>query len=169
MYLCGSEIKWADHVKHLGNVVNKHLSDDNDCRLKQSAFIGSVNKLLGNYGKLQRQHLCYLFKSHCCSYYGSQLWNVTSCGFKACCTQWNKAVRHIKGLHYRTHTWILGPVTNQYHISVQLFIKSLKFIYTVCLTVMIQLYHTLAKYCHLMLLHLLVRTYLTFAINLMYH
>ena len=88
------------------------------------------NKLLGNYGKLQKHHLCYLFRSHCCSYYGSQLWNVTSCGFKACCTQWNKAVRHIKGLHYRTHTWILGPVTNQYHISVQLFIKSLRFIYS---------------------------------------
>ena len=27
VYLCGSEIEWADHVKHLGNVVNKHLSD----------------------------------------------------------------------------------------------------------------------------------------------
>ena len=67
--------------------------------------LGSVNKLLGNYGKLQFDMLCKLFNSYCCSFYGSQIWNVNSKGFAKCCRQWNKAARKILKLPYQSHVW----------------------------------------------------------------
>ena len=68
--LSGATIEWTNKVKHLGNMVNTTLSDDDDCKLKRSAFIGSVNKLFGNYGCLQCDILLKLLNKYCCSFYG---------------------------------------------------------------------------------------------------
>ena len=38
-----NKINWVDSVKHLGNYFNTQLSDSNDCMMKRSKFIGSVN------------------------------------------------------------------------------------------------------------------------------
>ena len=43
--LDGATIEWANSIKHPGNIVNNTLSDTDDCKLKKSIFIGSVNKL----------------------------------------------------------------------------------------------------------------------------
>ncbi len=53
------------------------------------------------------------------------LWVSTldSTGFRSCCVQWDKAVRKVLPLPYRTHTWLLGPLMDQCHIAVQLHIK----------------------------------------------
>ena len=59
------------------------------------------------------------------------LWDMKSSGFKKCCTQWNKSVRRLLKLDYRTHTWLLGPLTNQDHINCQLAVKSVKFCYSI--------------------------------------
>ena len=77
-YMYGKRLEWSDTVKHLGNIVNKDLDDLDDCKLKGGVFIGSVNKLLGNFGKLQPNIVYNLFNSYCCSFYGSQLWNPNS-------------------------------------------------------------------------------------------
>ena len=130
-YMYGKRLEWSDTVKHLGNIVNKDLDDLDDCKLKGGVFIGSVNKLLGNFGKLQPNIVYNLFNSYCCSFYGSQLWNPNSPGFRKCCINWNKATRRILCLPSRTHTWMLGPLSDQLHISTQLYIRSVKFI--VCL------------------------------------
>ena len=60
--LDGATIEWANSVKHLGNIVNNTLSDTDD---KKSIFIGSVNKLLDNYGRLQYDILLKLFNTYC--------------------------------------------------------------------------------------------------------
>ena len=52
--LNGSQIPWVKEIKHLGNYVNKTLSDKSDCQYKLSSFIGSVNKLIANFGNLQQ-------------------------------------------------------------------------------------------------------------------
>ena len=84
---------------------------------------------MGNYGGLQTEMLIKLFNSYCCSFYGSQVWNINSPGFNRCCVQWNKAVRRILKLPYRTHTWLLGPLLNQQHVKIQFQIKILRFVY----------------------------------------
>jgi len=128
IYLDKTLVKWVDHVQHLGNTVNVKLNDDNDCEAKRHAFNASVNTLLGNYGGVQSEILCRLFRNFCCSFYGSQLWDLQSSGFHSCCVQWNKAVRRLLRLPYRTHTWLLGPLIEQPHIRTQLAVKTLRFV-----------------------------------------
>ena len=48
------------------------------------------------------------------------LWKVNSTGFDKCCKAWNIAVRKLLHLRFKTHTWILGPLIEQMHISTQL-------------------------------------------------
>ena len=100
----------------------------NDCIIKCSQFIGSVNKLLSNFGSLQPDILCKLFNAYCCSMYGCQLWKFNTKEFDKLCIYWNKAVRRLFNLPLLTHTWILGPLLNQLHIRDQMYIRSVKFL-----------------------------------------
>ena len=122
-------IKWVDHIKHLGNFLDSTLSDKLDTRSKISAFIGYVNKVKANFGHLQMYVLCKLFKIYCCSFYGSQMWKINSLYFKNVCICWNKAVRRILNVPYTTHTWMLGPILNQTHISTQLIKRCIRFLF----------------------------------------
>ena len=74
-------------------------------------ILGYVNKLIANYGRLQTSVLINLFKSYCCSFYGSHLWKFNSTGFDKCCKSWNIAVRKLLHIPFNTHVWILGPLT----------------------------------------------------------
>ena len=88
-----------DKVRHLGNIIDKDCNEVYDCTFKKSMFIGYVNKLRSNFGKMQPSVLANLFKAYCCSFYGSQLWKFNSSGFDKICKSWNIAVRLILGLH----------------------------------------------------------------------
>ena len=48
-----SDLLLTDNVVHLGNYINNACNDDIDCNIKKYLFIGYVNKLLDNYGRLQ--------------------------------------------------------------------------------------------------------------------
>ena len=113
-----SHLSWVIEIKHLGN---KTLSDKSDCQYKLASFIGSVNKFIANFGSLQQDVIARLFKSCCCSFYGSQAWQIDSTDYKRICVTWNKSVRKILKLPYITHTWMLGPLLNQSHQHYQLF------------------------------------------------
>ena len=97
--------------------------------MKCSSFIGYVNKLKANFGYLQPFVLGNLFKTFCCSFYGSPLWGFNSLSFKKICTTWNIGVQFNFKLPYRAPTSFLGPLLQQPHISEQLFIRSAQFLY----------------------------------------
>ena len=61
------------------------------------------------YSSLQPTVLINLFKSYCCSFYGSPLWKFNSTGFEKCCKAWNIAVRNLLHLPLKTHTWDTRP------------------------------------------------------------
>ena len=101
-----------------------------DCTFKKSMFIGYVNKLRSNFGKMQPSVLANLFKAYCCSFYGSQLWKFNSSGFDKICKSWNIAVRLILGLPYNAHTYLVGPLMGQIGIREQLYIRNFRFLKT---------------------------------------
>ena len=68
-----NKINLVDSEKHLGNYFNTQLSDITDCMMKFSTFIGSVNKLMANFGHLQALVLSKIFKTFCCNFYGSPI------------------------------------------------------------------------------------------------
>ena len=102
-------ITWVDSIKHLGNYFDTTMSDKMDCQSKISAFIGSVN-----FGHLQESVLSTLFKSYCYSYYSCQMWKLDSLAFRGVCTSWNFTILH---LPFTTHTYMLGPLMNQPHMT----------------------------------------------------
>ena len=97
--------------------------------MKCSSFIGYVNKLKANFRYLQPFVLGNLFKTVCRSFYGSPLRGFNSLSFKKNCTTWNIGVRSIFNLPYRAHTFFLGPLLQQPHVSEQLYISSAQFLY----------------------------------------
>ncbi len=38
-------------------------------------------------------------------------------GFSSFCISWNKGVRRVIGIHYKTHTALLGPIIDSCHVS----------------------------------------------------
>ena len=122
-------INWVDSVRHLGNYFNTQLSDITDCMMKRSTFIGSVNKLMANFGHLQAHVLCKIFKTFCCNFYGSPIWDINSPGFRKICITWNIGVRTVLKLPFDTHSYFLGPFLRQNHIRHQLQVRSIRFLY----------------------------------------
>ena len=73
VYLNDKKIEWVNQIKHLGNCIDSTLNDSIDCTPKKSIFIGQVNKLCANFDYLQMSVLFRLFRTYCCTFYGSQM------------------------------------------------------------------------------------------------
>ena len=58
--------------------INTSRSYKLDFQNKISTFIGSANKLNDNFRNWQHDVIAKLFKSHCCSFHGSQAWRIDS-------------------------------------------------------------------------------------------
>ena len=127
----GNEIKWQRSVKHLGNIIDPKLSDVEDCRFKKSILIGNLNKFIGNYSTLKNCSKRKLFQSYCISFYGSELWYLSSKGLEECCIAWRKGARRIFNMACQTHSFLVGPLSGQRSIDEMLYGKTLKFVYSV--------------------------------------
>ena len=46
---------------------------------------------MANFGYLQAPVLSKIFKTFCCNFYGSPIWDFNSTGFRKICTTWNIA------------------------------------------------------------------------------
>ena len=101
LYLNGKILEWTDTFKHLGNVITADQKDDSDIQLKRGHPYRSVDGLCYKFkGTLLNSDVATrLFQTYCCSFYGSQAWNLSSSSFEFICTAWNKAVRRISHYH----------------------------------------------------------------------
>ena len=131
MYLGENKIRWEfSECHHLGSYFDTKSSDMIGCKMKCSSFIGSVNRVMANFGHLQSHIFCQILKTHCCTFYVSALWYFNYEGFAKICTTWNKGVHAILKLPIRAHTYLLGPLLNQQNIHEQLYVRSIRFLYT---------------------------------------
>ena len=69
--LDGKVISWHTGVRHLGNFLNNCLDINMDTNRKCSHFIGYFNHMMSNFSHLNPESVVTLFKSYCCSFYGS--------------------------------------------------------------------------------------------------
>ena len=129
LYLNGSKLSWSENAKHLGNYINTCANDDIDISKKAGEFISSVNRLMANFGFLPSSIIQKLFSNYCCSFYGSQIWEVSAKAIPKLCTTWNKAIRKIWKLPNTTHTNLLTSIANQMHVKEQLVCRFAKFVH----------------------------------------
>ena len=97
MYLNDEKIEWVNQIKHLRSYIDRNLNDSIDYIHKKSTciLICQVNKLCANFGCLRMSVLVRLFKSYCCTFYVSQMWQINSQSINSVCTSWNKGVEFI--------------------------------------------------------------------------
>ena len=100
VYLGGNKLSWVKSFKYLGINVNCNLSDSEDIMFKRSLFFTSVNMLMANFGCLSDNILIHLFSSYCCSFYGSQCWDLRNKDIVKMYSAYNKALRRILKLPY---------------------------------------------------------------------
>ena len=92
---------------------------------------GRPLKFIGNYSTRKNCSKRKLFQSYCTSFYGSELWSLSSKGLEECCIAWRKGARRIFNMSYQTHSFLVGPLSGQRSIDEMLYRKILKFVYSV--------------------------------------
>ena len=116
----------VDSFRHLGNIVTPDIKDDLDIQLKRGNCFRSVNGLCANFKSvlISNYVAAKSFHTCCCSFYGSQLWSLSSSSFNNTYTAWNEAVRRIFHLPLTTHRFLLPCVTQSDHIRDNLIKRS---------------------------------------------
>ena len=74
--------------------------------------------------------LVRLFKNYCCTFFGSQMWQINSQSINSVCTSWYKGVRRFLNLP-DAHTWLLSPLMKQNHIKKQFIVRTSCFLFCI--------------------------------------
>ena len=128
----GDKIKMKERAKHLGNIITKNLMDTDDIMFKRGTFIQNVNRLISNFGSLQTSVVMKLLNSYCMAWYGSQIWDLSGAHIQKVCTSWNKAVRKIWHLPYRTHCSLLPHLMQTINMNSELVCRYVKLYDNMC-------------------------------------
>ncbi len=123
----GKSLKWSNEVKHLGNYINSECNEKKDIQFKKGIFLTAVNKLLANFGHVNCSIIAKLFGNYCCSFYGSQAWDLTSDNIDTICIAWHKAVRRIWKVPYNCHTRYLQYLMKTLYVRDQFVARFAKF------------------------------------------
>ena len=122
IYLNGMILQWAKNARHLGNIITSQIKDDTDIQLKRGQFYGAVNSLYAKFRGIPQDInvASKLFYSYCCSFYGCQLWDLSSNYIEDIYVAWQKTIRRIFNLPYNTYRYLLPSVAGSSHITVNL-------------------------------------------------
>ena len=121
-------LTWTSTVKYLGNWISSNLSEEFEVKKKMGIFYGAVNNLSSCFGDVGYKNIMKLFNTHCCFFYGSQAWQFNDKCISDIFIAWNKSVRKLCNLPWRTHVNILPYLADTPYISDQLYLRSIKMI-----------------------------------------
>ena len=111
-HLCGYELPFLDSVVHLAHLLSHNLCDTPDVNSKLRDMIRKANCLFASFPGVGPSILSRLFQSYCLSLYGSCLWSLSSPAIHNIEVAFNKILRKIWHLDYRSHTAIVHLVAN---------------------------------------------------------
>ena len=104
-------IKIVKHVNHLGHVVyNNYETRHVDGTIWE--LNKCVNMFISKFKRLKVSTKKTLYKNYCCSYYGSQLFNLEGKSLQKLCTAHRKGTRKIFNLPYTTHCKYLPIISD---------------------------------------------------------
>ena len=102
--LNGFPMKWVTEIKHLGNYLSHDLNEASEIQHKRCDLIGRVNSLLGNMSGAPIEVMKKVFLSDCCHFYGCEAWIYKDQSIDSFHKMWNRCVRRLLKLPYRTRT-----------------------------------------------------------------
>ena len=81
-----------------------NFSKASEINVKKGDHVGGVNSVTVNLAGMSDQVIMQVFNSQCCHYYGSAAWNLTDKHVSQFYAMYNKCVRRLLNLPYKTHT-----------------------------------------------------------------
>ncbi len=109
----------ANHLGHTTSVSDK----DSIISGAIASFWKAFNLLMSDFGGLYSIIKCKLFKQYCCSFYGSNLWLLTSKRCYDICVAWRRALRKLWNVPCRT----LAILSNNMPLEMSLDKRFIKF------------------------------------------
>ena len=94
----GNQIDNVSSFSHLGHIINSRLDDSEDVLFRRNSCVSQVNNVLCFFGKLDSFVKTKLFKAHCTSTHGCELWTLADPSVEQFCIAWRKALRRILDL-----------------------------------------------------------------------
>ena len=120
--LDGKLLQWVKHVKHLGHIVSYDLSEANETNSKVGGFIYQVNFLRAHFKGVDVNVIIRLFRTYCTAFYGSQAWDFSQQYVHNVYSKFNRGVRLLLRLPFKTHRNIL-PILLNCHMPELLLVK----------------------------------------------
>ena len=96
----------------MGSILRYDLSDVTDIEQKIGIFISQINNVNMIFEQLSACVKRVLMQTYCCSWFGCQTWEIKSSCATKMNTTWNKAVRRVLDIPYRTHRALLPYLSN---------------------------------------------------------
>ena len=126
----GHIIKPTSYEKHVGILVgNRHDVHERVIQEACNNLYGRLNLLIRQFGNTDTFVLYYLFNTYCLSFYGSQLYNLSSAKtLEPLYVAWRKCVRKILKVPSNTHCDLLPLICEDNNIAWKLHKRFLKFI-----------------------------------------
>lgn len=128
LHLSGKAMVWSDSAKHLGNLLMYNLSEEKEVMCKRGDLAGRVNVLLSNFADMSDDVKLKIFHTQCSHFYGCQAWHLNDRNVKLFYTMYNRSIRRILKLPYRTHTVLIPSLTRRPSAPVQISRRMLKFV-----------------------------------------
>ena len=111
--LYGVPLPWVDSWEHLGHVIHRDESPSHDLLQKRGEFIGKVHNLRQELGAVDPKVFLILTQIYMSSFYGSNLWDLTSASAGRLYSTWNRVIQTTYGLPFDTHRFILKELSGR--------------------------------------------------------
>lgn len=129
MKLCGNNLPWVNHFKHLGNnITNQNCLTSQDMNIKRAVCATKNIELNQEFyfaDPYTKFRINQIYNSH---YTGSPLWNLFDAEAVQFESTYNKSVKIMFDLPLATHRHLIEPITNQKHVRIILVSRFLGFI-----------------------------------------
>ena len=130
--LNGRKMTWVTEIKHLGNYLSYNLNEETEIQRKKGDLVDRVNCLLGNMGSAPCDVMKKVFQSDCCHFYGSQAWFFNDKAVNSFHKMWNRCVRRLLRLPWRTHCRFLPSLMDCRNSDEQICTRFLSMLRTMC-------------------------------------
>ena len=128
LMLNGDKLPWIESAKYLGNTVTNVLDGySRDCRQKRAMYIEKNCELNQEFFYAHPEVKCRINRVYNSSFSGSVLWDFTSDIFSQIVNSWSVSARHMWGLPYAAHKYLIEPLSGQ-HAFTMLISRYVKFL-----------------------------------------
>ena len=121
LMLCDNPLPWVDSLLHLGTkVCRKQKGGRLDIRMKEAAYIERNCSLNQEFSFAHPLTKIKINRIYNCHFSGGQLWDLFGAEAQKFFSTFNRSIKVMADLPYATHRYLIEPVSEQKHMSIQL-------------------------------------------------